>query len=497
MLKRGVVTTFEGVSSRELSENCLALRKRWRSVHDALLRDRLFGESTSALWRVSPFPFPLTPHDVSFFHSLGNHLLTFSRALESLYVESVQSRQPKWVHIYLDQGKPERLLEFGRMKRFRGLTPNVIRPDIILTEGGMSITELDSVPGGIGLTGSMSHVYAALGDTIVGGGDGMVRAFAEMVQFQMEDLPGCLAIVVSDEAESYRTEMKWVASRLYEWGLEAYCVHPHEVRFTEEGLMIPTPSGEKPVALVYRFFELFDLKNVSKSELVMYSAKKGKIVVTPPYKPWLEEKLALALLRHPILESFWIKALGDEGFGLLQRLIPQTWVLDPSPLPPSAIIPGLRLDGRAVSDWRPLALASQRHRRYVVKPSGFSALAWGSRGVSIGHDLSQPEWASILNNALASFPNTPYVLQEFHKGQQYDLSYFDEEADDFVQMAGRVRLSPYYFIKGNEVTLGGILATICPKDKKVIHGMREAIMAPCSIDSLVVHKVRPHMYGLS
>ena len=89
----------------------------------------------------------------------------------------------------------------------------------------------------------------------------------------------------------------------------------------------------------------------------------------------------------------------------------------------------------------------------------------------------------MLNDALASFPSTPYVLQEFHKGRQYELGYFDEEADDFVQMAGRVRLSPYYFIEGNEATLGGILATICPKDKKVIHGMREAIMAPCSVGS--------------
>ena len=27
---------------------------------------------------------------------------------------------------------------------------------------------------------------------------------------------------------------------------------------------------------------------------------------------------------------------------------------------------------------------------------------------------------------------------------------------------------------------GGVLATICPPDKKIIHGMRDAILAPCS-----------------
>ena len=48
-------------------------------------------------------------------------------------------------------------------------------------------------------------------------------------------------------------------------------------------------------------------------------------------------------------------------------------------------------------------------------------------------------------------------------------------------MSGRVRVCPYYFVTGEEVVLGGALATICPSDKKIIHGMADAIMAPCSI----------------
>ena len=52
-------------------------------------------------------------------------------------------------------------------------------------------------------------------------------------------------------------------------------------------------------------------------------------------------------------------------------------------------------------------------------------------------------------------------------------------------MKGRVRLCPYYFVAGDgdaaRAELGGVLATICPADKKIIHGMTEAIFAPCSI----------------
>ena len=46
------------------------------------------------------------------------------------------------------------------MKRFRDQLPAVIRPDIIPTQDGMVITELDSVPGGIGITGALTEIYS-------------------------------------------------------------------------------------------------------------------------------------------------------------------------------------------------------------------------------------------------------------------------------------------------------------------------------------------------
>ena len=45
------------------------------------------------------------------------------------------------------------------MNRFRNLLPGIIRPDVIPTADGMVITELDSVPGGIGLTACLTRAY--------------------------------------------------------------------------------------------------------------------------------------------------------------------------------------------------------------------------------------------------------------------------------------------------------------------------------------------------
>ena len=48
-------------------------------------------------------------------------------------------------------------------------------------------------------------------------------------------------------------------------------------------------------------------------------------------------------------------------------------------------------------------------------------------------------------------------------------------------MKGRVRLCPYYFVLDGNAELRGALATICPPDKKLLHGMRDAIMAPTAV----------------
>ena len=434
---------------------------------------------------------PLTPEQIAFFEALGPQLLSFYRALNRLYTESAKgTTQPRWIATWLDQGKPEGLIKYSQMKRFRDELPAVIRPDIIPTQDGMVITELDSVPGGIGLTACMSRLYgnqppsSSVSDKadsqLVGGPDGMLHGFAGMLRFIKGQQEGVVAIVVSDEAKDYRPEMGWLSKELTARGLETYCIAPREIRFTEGKLFLGTESGDRPIGLIYRFYELFDLPNIPKSELIQYAAKKSWVSITPPYKPALEEKAAFGLLHHPTLASYWRRELGEDVFLHLSTVMPRTWILDPAPVPPTAVIPGLAVGGRAVRNWSDLAEATQKERHLVIKPSGFSELAWGSRGVSVGHDLPQTEWTAAIDSALRSFPHTVYVLQEFHKGRQYHLEYFDPVTAEIHAMAGRARLSPYYFVTGEKVDLAGILATVCPADKKVIHGMKDAIMVPCA-----------------
>jgi hypothetical protein len=49
-------------------------------------------------------------------------------------------------------GQAAELIARQRSPAFKNDLPRVIRPDLLLTETGLAVTELDSVPGGIGLT---------------------------------------------------------------------------------------------------------------------------------------------------------------------------------------------------------------------------------------------------------------------------------------------------------------------------------------------------------
>ncbi len=410
-------------------------------------------------WRTSPAPLPLGEDLAKEIESLGRVLLQFYRAVNLLYRKSAEGKQPEWIARWLDLGKPAELIALQRSPAFRNDVPRVIRPDLILTENGLSITELDSVPGGIGLTGWLNQTYSTAGAPVLGGADGMIRGFESIFGDAKQ-----VHIIVSEEAATYRPEMEWLGEQLG----SRFTIH--DSRFTH------FPEGSS----VYRFFELFDLPNVPNAQQVFRLAAEQKIRLTPPPKPVFEEKMLFALLWNRNLQSFWRQELGERFLARLKKIIPYTWLVDPAPLPPHGAIPELNL-----TDWQQLKTMSQKERELILKVSGFSELAWGARGVFLGSDLSQEDWSRAVDDALTHFDTSPRVLQRFHKPSLVDASWFDFTKNEVVPMKGRARLCPYYFVGGEgdaaRPQLGGVLATIVPADKKIVHGMAEAILAPCCI----------------
>ncbi len=438
------------------SDNAQSLADAAAFVRDALPPGGLFADQS---WRISPTPFALGPELAKELETFGRVLLQFYRAVNLLYRQSVAGKQPAWVADLLDQGKPADLVELQRSNAFKNDFPRVLRPDCLLTDAGFAISELDSVPGGIGLTAWLNQTYSNLGAPVIGGERGMTDGFASIFGNAKQ-----VHIVVSEEAGGYRPEMEWLTGQL---------------RNAEFGVRNEEFSSFSDGDAVYRFFELFDLANVPASKGIFAAAAEKRIRLTPPPKPIFEEKLLLALLWNRNLRSFWRQELGEGFLNRLLKAVPYTWVVDPAPLPPHGAIPELNL-----TDWQQLKAMSQKERDLILKVSGYSEEAWGARGVYLGSDLSTAEWSAAVDKALAAWGRSPFVLQRYHKPRVVDSAYFDFDSRQLMRMPGRVRLCPYYFVSGENESaraqLAGVLATICPADKKIIHGMKDAILAPCT-----------------
>ncbi len=425
---------------------------RLTALREARPAEGLFAEKD---WLLSPEPFAIDEKLRTDLERLGHQLFVFQRACNQLYQQSVKGKQPDWVARYLDYGKPAELIEFSRRKEFREALPRVIRPDLVLTDEGWTIAEIDSVPGGIGLTGWLNQTYAGLGAEVLGGADGMLDGFSTV-------LPRGGDIVISEESATYKPEMEWLVRQL-------------QARFADRTWQVASAENYQPQEGrdVYRFFELFDLPNIPGISALMDAAARGALTVTPPFKPFLEEKMWFALFWLQPLRDFWRRELGDKYFRQLQQMIPYTWLLDPTPLPQHAVIPRLE-----IHDWREAAQFSQKERDLLLKVSGFSPLGWGSRGVALGSDLPQNDWEKRITDALENFERAPMIMQRFHKGRLFDHPYWNAETEELETMRGRVRLCPYYFVENEKATLRGALATIVPADKKLIHGMSAAVLVP-------------------
>src|SRR5438309_6615597 len=215
------------------------------AIRAAFPKEGLFAEKD---WLLSPDAFPIDKRFLAELEQLGHRLFVFQRACNQLYQLSVRGKQPAWIAQYLDAGKPTELVELSRQKVFRDELPRVIRPDLILTENSYIIAEIDSVPGGIGLTGWLNRTYSALGQDVIGGEEGMLDGFQKV-------LPNGGDILVSEESATYRPEMEWLAAQLNLYRTSTL-EHP-----TSKSRVVTAENYQlHPRRDAYRFCELLDLQ---------------------------------------------------------------------------------------------------------------------------------------------------------------------------------------------------------------------------------------------
>jgi hypothetical protein len=298
-----------------------------------------------------------------------------------------------------------------------------------------------------------------------------------------------IALVVSDEAATYRPEMQWLAHQLQLLGKRVFCLRPEDIFPLENSLFFDAEGNPEKIDIIYRFFELFDLENIRTQRFIFEAWTAGEVAIAPAMRPFQEEKISMALFHHHLLQDFWAEALSGRALKLLRALIPPSWIMDPAPLPPGAVLDGPKVGGRSLNDWRDLAGASQKERDLIIKISGYHETAWGARSVVLGSDCSREEWQQGVERATELAPTNLHLLQAYKKPRRLEHPVYDRPSDSATSAVatikpGRVRLCPYYFLIGGQPKLSGALVTFCPPDKKIIHGMQDAALLPCRVFSL-------------
>ncbi len=444
-------------------------------------------------WRLSPAPWPVDATQLAFLEQLGQAILGFYHAVDTLYLRSAAGksllrnrvRTAPWVAELYDRGKPDWLVRHARHPRVQGRVPAVLRPDLLPTGSGFALTELDSVPGGIGLTAFLNalHEHRAGGPKVLGQDGAMLDNFFRAITRSHRQPDPVVALAVSEESASYRPEMEWAASRLRDQGRRVWCVSVNELILNDNGVHLPaaTAGTELRADVVYRFFELFDHAAIPAFQPLLKLIEEGLVAVTPPLKPHLEEKLSLALFHHPELAEYWEEALNRRHRKLLASVIPPSWILETETLPPGAFWNGPTLRGRPLRSWRELGSASQKDRELILKVSGFDATAWGARGVTYGADVPGEVWRNTVDQALADSDSKVFIIQEFRKPALLSHPVCPAGSDEPSPQPGRLRLCPYYFPVRGIAHLSGALATFCPSDKKIIHGMEDAALVPVGL----------------
>jgi hypothetical protein len=342
------------------------------------------------------------------------------------------------------------------------------------------MTELDSVPGGVGLTAYLNEVYAEDYPGVIGRNAMPDRFMSALGRLTPKEKFPLVAIVVSEEGATYRPEFEWLGEKLRTLGHDVHVVEPSQVMQMGDGSYVPVDGAPRRVDILYRFFELFDLANVKGADGIFNAVEAGTLTLTPPMKAFQEEKLGLALLHHPQLAEFWKENLPEDHHEALFRIVPQTWIMEKTELPPTAVLHAPGVNGRPIREWAELAEASQRERNLIIKASGFHETAWGARSVTLGSDVSRDEWLEAIEDALNPENETFHVMQAYHKPSRLTHPVYADDGT-VAPAEGRVRLCPYFFVDGDSVELSGILATFCPADKKIIHGMSDAALLPCHV----------------
>ena len=384
---------------------------------------------------VGPQPLYLSSAEGKEIERIGGDIVDFMHAADELY------RSESDVKDLLDKGKPKIFQGVGQSRYL------FVRPDLLITNQGFSICEIETSPFGLALAELLNRAYRSAGfNTMVGD--------KVLSQFLVKNTPDNGTIAYSQKTSSYAGQLEFLAKELLSENGRLWQAEPADIVLS------------RPDSNIYRGFYLYEyLNNLFVNSLVGGFLEGGGIVL-PSLTPHMEEKALLALVWDKRWEQFLNSQIGGVAFQHLRQVIPPTWVIGQEHF----FAPGLP---SGVSSSEGLAGLSKSKRKFVLKKSGFGSGSSWAEGVTFLHEKST-ERARVLLAMACDDAQSLYVVQEFRSSQERPMPY-DKDSHTIAQMQARIRLTPYFsMIAEDEGRLVAIKATGC-ENTNYIHASTGSI----------------------
>jgi hypothetical protein len=392
-------------------------------------------------FRVSDDPFYLSPQEAGGVVELGKDITSYFYAVEEMY------RTDEDIKGLLDTGKPD-VFRSGQHALYA-----FVRPDIIVTDDGFSVCEIETSPFGLPLAEILNRGYSAAGvETMVG--DTVLKSYVQKVT------PPQGAVVFNDKTKAYSGQMGFLAEEI----LSGEDRRWHAKDVTTLGTDLP-PA-------MYRGFYLSDYKTSETVRGLIDTIQSGdRAALVPSLTPGMEEKAILAFAWDKRYEKRLRQQLGSATLSRLRDVIPPTWVVGQE----DHFLLGLPNGYRSSSD---LAQLTKRQRAFVLKSSGFSSNSSWAEGVHFLSKMSTARAAEVLRQAEQD-QSTLYVIQAMKRGRTTRMRY--REGGQEHVMDARVRLTPYFAMQGRDAgKLIAVKATGC-EGTDYIHASSSSINTACSV----------------
>ncbi len=398
-----------------------------------------FETGSNLSFRVSPKPLELSKSETFDVNSLGEAIVEFVNATHHLYKSNEEVRN------LLNEGKPDELTEVKEPKYL------FVRPDLIATENGLKICEIETSPFGLALSHLLNTGYSQAGfETLAS------KNFLEDSIKSRTSKNG--AIVHSNKTKAYKGQLDYLANKLFS-GNDRSWTFEHIDNHEANGIGL------------YRAFYLSEYLADSKINNLI-SCQLDKENTNPSITPHLEEKAIMALLWDKRFENFYIRELGQATFNRLRVSIPETWIIGQE----QYFSRGLPRDVQTTLE---LVGGLRKNRELVIKPSGFDPQASWAEGVNLLHEKSSETAKEIVLNAIQK-TSTLTVVQKFHKGRKEILQYENNQGG-LTEMQVKLRITPYYSTEDGKLLT--IKATGC-ENTDFIHASSSSINTAVSASQI-------------